>query len=114
MNLSQEIVERQAQGRAIVLCPEGEIDMHESPKLRAALSAEMAKKPALVVVDLARVTFIDSSGVATLVEAFKRAKAAGISLALCGMNANVKDVFELARLDKVFSISPSRAEALAG
>ena len=111
MTLTQETVKREGKGPAAVISPEGEVDMHESPKLRAALAAETAKKPSLIIVDLGRVTFIDSSGVATLVEGLKRAKPA--VLALCGMNAAVKDVFELSRLDKVFTIYPSRQEALS-
>ena len=87
--------------------------MHESPKLRKALIAEIAKTPSVVIVDLADVSFIDSSGVATLVEAMKLAKAGGARLVLCGMRPNVLDVFALARLDKVFVLAASRTEALA-
>lgn len=112
MNLTQETVERQALGQAIVVSPEGEVDMHESPKLRAALIEQISRKPKVVIVDLAKVSFIDSSGVATLIEALKRTRAAGLSLVLCGMNAKVKDVFEVSRLDKVFAIVVTRADAL--
>lgn len=107
MNLTRETVDK-----AVVVSPEGEVDMHESPKLRTLLLAEIAKKPSRVVVDLAKVTFMDSSGVATMVEALKKAKATGLPLLLCGMTENVKDVFELSRLDKVFTILAGRAEAL--
>lgn len=91
---------------AAVISPKGDIDMHESPKLRTAILAEAAKKPAAVIIDLTGVGFIDSSGVATLVEGLKATKAAGASLILCGMSPKVLDVFELARLDKVFKIVP--------
>lgn len=107
MQVTQETL-----GAAAVVAPSGSVDMHESPKLRAALLFEIAKKPAVVVVDLSAVSFIDSSGVATLVEALKATRAAGSALVLCGMNAKVKDVFELARLEKVFRIVPTRQDAL--
>lgn len=114
MQVTQETLPRTASGDAVVISPSGSVDMHESPKLRAVLLAEIAKKPAVVVVDLSAVSFIDSSGVATLVEALKATRAAGAALVLCGMNAKVKDVFELARLDQVFRIVCTRREALEG
>ncbi len=93
-------------GDVLVISPVGDVDMHESPKLRTLILSEMKKKPKAVVFDLAQVAFIDSSGIATLVEALKEAKNIGASLSLCGMSAKILDVFELARLDKVFKIVP--------
>lgn len=112
MQVRTEIIESTLLGRAAVISPAGEVDMHESPRLRAALIEAIAGRPAAVVVDLAAVTFIDSSGVATLVETMKLAKAAGLTLVLAGMNEKVRDVFALARLDKFFSLAASRREAL--
>ena len=112
MRITTEILESTALGRAAVIAPVGEVDMHESPRLREALIEATAGRPAVVVVDLAGVTFIDSSGVATLVEAMKLAKAAGLTLVLCGMIDKVRDVFALARLDKFFRLAATRREAL--
>ncbi len=112
MQVTAEILENTALGRAAVVTPDGEVDMHESPRLRSALMDAIAGRPAAVVVDLAGVTFIDSSGVATLVEAMKLAKAAGLTLVLAGMNDKVRDVFALARLDNFFRLAGSRREAL--
>ncbi|OGS62354.1 MAG: hypothetical protein A3J79_09300 [Elusimicrobia bacterium RIFOXYB2_FULL_62_6] len=112
MQITTEILAGTRLGRAAVISPAGEVDMHESPRLRAALLDAIALRPAAVVVDLAGVTFIDSSGVATLVEAMKLAKAEGLSLVLAGMSDKVRDVFALARLDKFFTLAASRGEAL--
>lgn len=112
MQVTTEILENTRLGRAAVVAPSGEVDMHESPRLRSALLDAIARAPAAVVVDLAGVTFIDSSGVATLVEAMKLAKAAGLTLVLAGMSENVRNVFALARLDKFFTLAASRGEAL--
>lgn len=112
MQVTTEILENTQLGRAAVISPDGEVDMHESPKLRAALIEAIAGGPAAIVVDLAGVTFIDSSGVATLVEAMKLAKAAGLTLVLAGMNDKVRDVFALARLENFFRLAVSRREAL--
>lgn len=86
--------------------------MHESPALREALLAAVAARPGAVVADLSGVTFMDSSGVATLVEAMKAARAAGVAFSLCAMTGKVRDVFELARLDKFFRLVATRREAL--
>lgn len=114
MQVTQEILESGPKGRSAVISPEGEVDMHESPRLRAALLEAIEARPALVVVDFAKVTFIDSSGVATLVEAMKLAKAAGLPLVLCCMNEKIMDVFALARLDKFFRLADTRLEAMGG
>lgn len=93
-----------------MISPAGDIDMHESPKLRAVVLLEIKKKPKAVIVDLSQVGFIDSSGIATLVEALKESKNIGATLSLCGMSEKILDVFELARLDKVFKIAGTLKE----
>ena len=50
-----------------VLPLEGEIDLHVSPRIAASLNAMMKDKPKLIVVDLAQVSYIDSSGLAALI-----------------------------------------------
>jgi anti-sigma B factor antagonist len=93
-------------GVARVVAVTGEIDMQHSPALRQALLGELETGPQVLAVDLSGVGFMDSSGVATLVEALKLCKTAGISLVLCGLTPKVLDVFSLARLDRVFKIVP--------
>lgn len=114
MRITSEVLEGGRLGRSAVISPVGEVDMHESPALRETLLAAVADRPAAVVADLAGVTFMDSSGVATLVEAMKAAKAAGVRFSLCSMSGKVRDVFELARLDKFFTLAATRREALGG
>ncbi len=114
MKVEQKTVNSEGRGTVSLVCPVGDIDMHESPKLRASLMSSMGGKPASIVVDLSQVGFIDSSGVATLVEGLKSSKSAGIEFVLCGMSSKVLDVFELSRLDKVFKIVPSSQEAIQG
>ena len=114
MRITREQVEGGRPGRSEVISPVGEVDMHESPALRETLLAAVAARPGAVVADLSGVTFMDSSGVATLVEAMKAAKAAGVRFSLCSMSGKVRDVFELARLDKFFTLAATRREALEG
>jgi anti-sigma B factor antagonist len=96
-----------------VLPLDGEIDLHVSPQISASLAAMIKKKPAKLVVDLAGVTYIDSSGLAILIEAMQSVGAYGGKFALAGLQESVRPIFEIARLDQVFQIYPDRAAALA-
>ena len=96
-----------------ILPLEGEIDLHVSPQIGASLAAIIDKKPTKVVVDLARVTYIDSSGLAVLIEAMQNVDAYGGMFALSGLQDGVRPIFEIARLDQVFRIFPDTATALA-
>ena len=88
---------------------DGEINISTSPDLRKLFEKQAAKK---VVVNLEKVIYIDSSGLATLVEMLNKMKSQGGSLGLSGMSAKVKSLFEITKLDKLFSIFPSQEEAV--
>ncbi len=89
----------------------GEIDLESSPKIRSIL-LDRVKKTQKLFIDMAGVEFIDSSGIATLVEAFQLAKTQGGYIAFVCLSPSVVRVFTLARLDKVFSIHESVESAL--
>src|SRR5262245_3546226 len=97
---------------AIVLSPQGEIDLARSPELRLRLKQEVDAAPKRLVVDLAGVSYMDSSGVATLVEAFTRARAAKCKLVLAGLQPKVRSIFTISRLDTVFAIVATVDDAL--
>jgi anti-sigma B factor antagonist len=88
----------------VVLSPSGDVDLSSSKDLQQAVRQTMNKKPARVVVDLAGVPYMDSSGVATLVEAMQIARKQSTELVLACMQAKVRSIFEIARLDRVFTI----------
>jgi anti-sigma B factor antagonist len=96
-----------------VLPLEGEIDLHISPRISASLSAMITQKPRQLVVDLTKVSYIDSSGLAVLIEGMQNVEAYGGKFALAGLQPNVRPIFEIARLDQVFRIFPDTAAALA-
>jgi len=98
---------------ALIIAFEGEVDLEHSPKAREVLLAGV-KQDKSILVDLSGVTYIDSSGVASLVEAFQRAKDQGSGFALVAVNPAALRVLRLARLDKVFVIHETLAEGLAG
>ena len=96
-----------------VLTLDGEIDLHVSPRISASISAMIEDKPKQVVVDLTKVTYIDSSGLAVLIEGMQNVEAYGGRFALVGLQAGVRPIFEIARLDQVFRIFPDAKSALA-
>ncbi len=87
----------------------GELDMHSSPELREVLRTLVQRKVPHIVVNLEAVSYIDSSGLATLVECMQGTNRYKGRLQLVGVNANIWPVFELARLDKVFEIQRETA-----
>ena len=102
---------KQESGFAIVELT-GDVDLSCSPEARKViLECLTGKQPTLV--DLSAVTYIDSSGVASLVEGFQTAKKKGVEFGLLGVSEAALSVLELARLDKVFPIYASLAARLA-
>jgi len=101
------------EGRAVVLELAGEIDMECSVALRHKFKELFRKKPAVVVVNMSGVEFMDSSGLATLVGALKWCRVNGSELRLAGLVQRVRDIFEICRLESVFDIYDTEAEALS-
>lgn len=95
-----------------VLPLDGEIDLHVSPRIALSLSQLVTKKPAKLVVDMSRVTYIDSSGLAVLIEAMQSMEEYGGIFAIAGLQETVRSIFEIARLDQVFRIFPDVNSAL--
>jgi anti-sigma B factor antagonist len=92
----------------------GEIDLHEAPRVKELLLPAIEAKLPRVLVDLSGVTYIDSSGLALLIEAMQRVQAYGGKLRLCSLRPGVRSIFDIARLDQVFAIYPDRDSAVAG
>lgn len=99
--------------RPNVLPLEGEIDLHVSPRISASMATMVAEKPKQIVVDLSKVSYIDSSGLAVLIEGMQNVAGYGGKFALAGLQDGVRPIFEIARLDQVFRIFPTVDEALA-
>lgn len=94
-----------------IVCLAGEIDLHSSPEARKLILACLHEgRPTLV--DLGNVGYIDSSGVASLVEGFQLARQRQLDFGLVGVSPAALNVLRLARLDKVFPIFASVQERL--
>lgn len=105
---------RQATPNAMVVSLSGEVDIVRSPDLQASLQDAINRIPGkgAVVVDLSGVTYMDSSGVATLVRGLQLSRKKGVGLVLCSLQDRVRSIFEIARLDTVFPMASTLDEAL--
>ena len=104
--------ETREEGPTSVVAFRGEFDLEHSPTARKVL-LRCVEQGRDLAVDLSGVTYIDSSGIASLVEAFQEARKRGTRFALAAVSASALRVFELARLDQVFTIYATLDEALA-
>ena len=98
---------------AIVVPMRGEIDLHNSPEVRKVLLGLLAKDPPKrLVLNLADVPYMDSSGIAVLVEALQKLRKTGGKIYLTNLQPRVKGLLEIARLNTVFVVVADEAEAL--
>ncbi len=98
--------------KGILLAVDGQVDMHTSPELRAKLRECLERSATPVVVDLTKVAFIDSSGLATMIEALQAVGKYGGRLRLCGLAPAVKNLFKLSNLISIFDIRETREDAV--
>lgn len=102
---------REENGKLVVAL-EGEIDLDRAPEVRRLL-LDCTSRGRDVLVDLSAISYIDSSGIASLVEALQSADRGGIAFGLVAVSPEARRVFELARLDQVFTIHPDLGAGLA-
>jgi anti-sigma B factor antagonist len=95
-----------------ILVPVGEIDLGRAPAFREHISRVQRDQPQRLIVDLGQVPYMDSSGVATLVEAMQTARRTGTRLVLCTLQDRVRSIFEIARLETVFIIVKTVEEGM--
>lgn len=86
----------------------GNLNATTSQDFRQKITEILESGAKIVLVDFKDVTFMDSSGLGALVLAFKTLRAADTKLALCSINEQVRILFELTNMDKVFEIFPSQ------
>ncbi len=90
--------------------PSGSLDATKSQAFRQEIAAIVENGTNVVLVDLQNVTFMDSSGLGALVLAFKTLRAANSKLVLCSINEQIRILFELTGMDKVFEIFANQEE----
>src|SRR3989440_12529731 len=96
-----------------VLPLEGHIDLHVSAKVAGSIADRIKEKPARLVVDVSNVNYIDSSGLAVLINGMRDMEDYGGIFILAGGRDGVRPILETARLENFFLIFPTVDEALA-
>ncbi|HUN90023.1 MAG TPA: STAS domain-containing protein [Terriglobales bacterium] len=84
---------------------EGRVTIDNSSDMRSRLADALKLKPGELAVDLSRVTYIDTSGLATLVEASRIAHQQGTRLVLTGIQGQTRYLFEVSHLDRLFDMA---------
>jgi anti-sigma B factor antagonist len=108
-----QIAARNSEGW-VILDISGDIDLAHSPAMRKVLLGEIKEKHTRkVFLNLKSVRYIDSSGIASLVEGLKASRDNGARLILFGLSPSVREVMELSRLQKIFEIYESEEQALS-
>jgi anti-sigma B factor antagonist len=90
---------------------EGDVDLGTSPNLRRTLF-DLLPETAILAVNLQALRYIDSSGIATLIEVFKDAQRLRKQFVLFGLNPAVQDVFRLTHVNRIFRIFETEEEAV--
>jgi anti-sigma B factor antagonist len=100
--------------QATILDVSGNIDMSNSTEVRKVLLRELRDKAvSRVVLNLSGVNYIDSSGVASLVEGLKASRDSGARFVLFGLSDSAREVLKISRLLKLFEVYDNEAQAIA-
>lgn len=99
-------------GGNLVLAPAGRIDSATSAAFDRALSAAIERGDRFLVMDLTQLDYISSTGLSAFLSAAKKIRAGGGRMALCGLNARIKLVFEMSGFLRLFPVFPDLRSAL--
>jgi anti-sigma B factor antagonist len=95
-----------------VVAVAGEIDLFTAPELKAALAAALEAGRTRIVVDLTDTSFLDSTALGVLIGAVKRLRSRDGVLTIVNTDRNIAKTFEITGLDQIFTIRPTRGEAI--
>lgn len=90
----------------------GEIDINTAPQIKKAFDKMLSEKREKILINFKEVSYVDSSGLATLVEMLKNIRSYGGKLKLSSLSPKIRSLFEITKLEKLFDISNDEEEAL--
>ena len=93
-----------------VIAPQGILDGTKATDFRSQIDRSVREGAKIILVDFTDVTFMDSSGLGALVLALKTIRGAGLKMFLCSINEQIKMLFELTSMDRVFEIFQDQEE----
>ncbi len=100
-------------GNVVILDINGEIDLYNAPEIKETIKNQMEQGKNQIIINLDKVSYIDSSGIGVLISSLSNLKKAGGGLKIIHVYASVRKVFELTKLTSFFDIYDSEQEALA-
>ena len=106
--LSQETLD----DHRYVVAVGGEIDLFTAPELKSAIGEALESGHTRIVVDLTETTFLDSTALGVLIGAVKRLRSRDGVLTIVNTDPNIAKTFEITGLDQIFTIRPTRDEAV--
>jgi anti-anti-sigma factor len=112
--LSLEVQTREAGNGVTVVAPTGRLDVAGAPALKDAIGEALKNGQPRVVIDMEGVSFVDSTGLGSVIAALKQIRSAQGDLRLAAPNQQVRVVLELTTLDRVFPYYSTVEEALTG
>ena len=92
-----------------VIEPSGTLDGPQTTAFRQQVDAALGKDAKILLIDLKDITFVDSSGLGVLVACLKNARTAGCKMYVCSINDQIRMLFELTSMDRVFEVFEDRA-----
>jgi anti-sigma B factor antagonist len=98
MTLSSKVIE-----------PAGILDSTQAESFRLAVDEALAEGVDVILIDLKQITFIDSSGLGSLVMVLKKVRALERKMYICSINDQVRMLFDLTGMDRVFDLLPDRS-----
>jgi anti-sigma B factor antagonist len=107
------LVEDHPSAKTVVLAIHGDADMRAAAELKDRLGEVIDDSPRAVVVDLTRATFLDSMTLGVFLTAMKRIRARGGRFRVVAPRSEIRRIFEMTLLDRVFELDVTRQEALA-
>jgi anti-sigma B factor antagonist len=93
-----------------IIQPSGILDGTTAQEFRQQIKSLAEKQVSIILIDFKDVKFMDSSGLGALILSLKTVRSAGIKMVLCSINDQIRMLFELTSMDRVFEIYPSREE----
>ena len=112
--MSLEVQSRQADNGVTVVAPTGRLDVAGAPTLKDAISEALKNGQPRVVIDMEGISFVDSTGLGSVIAALKQIRSSQGDLRLAAPNQQVRVVLELTTLDRVFPYYSTVEEALTG
>ncbi|TMC83236.1 MAG: STAS domain-containing protein [Chloroflexi bacterium] len=112
--MALDVQTRQTEGGISVVVPTGRLDVAGAPALKDAIGELVKNGPPRVVIDMEGISFVDSTGLGSVISALKQVRGSQGDLRLAAPNQQVRVVLELTTLDRVFPYYATVEEALTG